>query len=209
MIPTNMTIYKWRSRLERSKGAKKQMEQFLADTEQAIKQTKREIRQHEQAIEIVKEVGLKTQQTLQFHISNTVSMALTSVFEDAYEMLVEFVQRRGKTECDLLFGRGDSQINPLSASGGGAVDVASFALRVASWSMQTPRTRNVLLLDEPFKNVSEGLLPKASELLKQVSEQLGLQIIMVAHSDTLIESADNIIQIQYQNRQSRQVKEKK
>jgi DNA repair exonuclease SbcCD ATPase subunit len=195
--------------LERHKGAKAQVERYISETEQALKQIKRNARQHEQAIEIVKEVGLKTQQTLQFHISNTVSMALSSVFDDAYEMVVEFVQRRGKTECDLLFGRGDNQVNPLSASGGGAVDVASFALRVASWSMQLPRTRNVLLLDEPFKNVSEGLLPKASELLKQVSEQLGLQIIMVTHSDTLIESADNIIQIQYRNRQSKQVKEKK
>jgi len=195
--------------LERHKGAKAQVERYISETEQALKQTKRNARQHEQAIEIVKEVGLKTQQTLQFHISNTVSMALSSVFDDAYEMVVEFVQRRGKTECDLLFGRGDNQVNPLSASGGGAVDVASFALRIASWSMQLPRTRNVLLLDEPFKNVSEGLLPKASELLKQVSEQLGLQIIMVTHSDTLIESADNIIQIQYRNRQSKQVKEKK
>ncbi len=198
-----------RSMLERHKGAKAQVERYISETEQALKQTKRNARQHEQAIEIVKEVGLKTQQTLQFHISNTVSMALSSVFDDAYEMVVEFVQRRGKTECDLLFGRGDNQVNPLSASGGGAVDVASFALRIASWSMQLPRTRNVLLLDEPFKNVSEGLLPKASELLKQVSEQLGLQIIMVTHSDTLIESADNIIQIQYRNRQSKQVKEKK
>lgn len=195
--------------LERHKGAKAQVERYISETEQALKQIKRNARQHEQAIEIVKEVGLKTQQTLQFHISNTVSMALSSVFDDAYEMVVEFVQRRGKTECDLLFGRGDNQVNPLSASGGGAVDVASFALRVASWSMQLPRTRNVLLLDEPFKNVSEGLLPKASELLKQVSEQLGLQIIMVTHSDTLIESADNIIHIQYRNRQSKQVKEKK
>lgn len=206
---TKNRLKEMRSMLERHKGAKAQVERYISETEQALKQIKRNARQHEQAIEIVKEVGLKTQQTLQFHISNTVSMALSSVFDDAYEMVVEFVQRRGKTECDLLFGRGDNQVNPLSASGGGAVDVASFALRVASWSMQLPRTRNVLLLDEPFKNVSEGLLPKASELLKQVSEQLGLQIIMVTHSDTLIESADNIIQIQYRNRQSKQVKEKK
>lgn len=193
--------------LERHKGAKAQVERYISETEQALKQTKRNARQHEQAIEIVKEVGLKTQQTLQFHISNTVSMALSSVFDDAYEMVVEFVQRRGKTECDLLFGRGDNQVNPLSASGGGAVDVASFALRVASWSMQLPRTRNVLLLDEPFKNVSEGYLPKASELLKQISEQLNLQIIMVTHSDTLIDSADNIIKIQNKNRQSKHIKE--
>ncbi len=196
-----------RSKLEQFKGKKAQIEQYLEEAKKSAIETKRSIRQHEQAIEIVKQVGLQTQQTLQFHISNTVSMALSSVFDDAYEMIVEFVQRRGKTECDLLFGKGKNTIDPLSASGGGAVDVASFALRVASWSMQMPRTRNVLLLDEPFKNVSEGYLPKASELLKQISEQLNLQIIMVTHSDTLIDSADNIIKIQNKNRQSKHIKE--
>ena len=191
-------VRKLRIQLERLKGQKEQIEQSLQNATQGLKETKREIRKHEQAIEVVKKVGLKTQQSLQYHISDTVSMALNSVFDDPYTMSVEFVERRGKTECDLLFQRGNQFIDPLSASGGGAVDVASFALRVASWSMQFPKTRNVLLLDEPFKNLSEGLLPKASEMLKQVSDKLGLQTIMITHSEALIESADKVFQIQKQ-----------
>lgn len=195
-------VRKLRIQLERLKGQKEQIEQSLQNATQGLKETKREIRKHEQAIEVVKKVGLKTQQSLQYHISDTVSMALNSVFDDPYTMSVEFVERRGKTECDLLFQRGNQFIDPLSASGGGAVDVASFALRVASWSMQFPKTRNVLLLDEPFKNLSEGLLPKASEMLKQVSDKLGLQTIMITHSEALIESADKVFQIQNRKRHS-------
>lgn len=195
-------IRKLRIQLERLKGKKEQLEQSLEAAKETLKETKQEIRKHEQAIAIVKEVGLKTQQSLQYHIADTVSMALDSVFDDPYEMIVEFVQRRGKTECDLMFKRGNQIVDPLSASGGGAVDVASFALRVASWSMQQPKTRNVLLLDEPFKNLSEGLLPKASEMLKQVSDKLGLQIIMITHSDALIESADKVFQVQNKKRRS-------
>ncbi len=195
-------IRKLRIQLERLKGHKEQLEQSLETAKQGLAETHREIRKHEQAIAVVKEVGLKTQQSLQYHIADTVSMALDSVFDDPYSMLVEFVQRRGKTECDLMFQRGKQVIDPLSASGGGAVDVASFALRVASWSMQRPKTRNVLLLDEPFKNLSEGLLPKASEMLKQVSDKLGLQIVMITHSDALIESADKVFQIQNRKRRS-------
>lgn len=195
-------IRKLRIQLERLKGKKEQLEQSLEAAKETLKETKQEIRKHEQAIAVVKEVGLKTQQSLQYHIADTVSMALDSVFDDPYEMMVEFVQRRGKTECDLMFKRGNQIVDPLSASGGGAVDVASFALRVASWSMQQPKTRNVLLLDEPFKNLSEGLLPKASEMLKQVSDKLRLQIIMITHSDALIESADKVFQVQNKKRRS-------
>ncbi|MFA5432341.1 MAG: hypothetical protein WC319_05645 [Candidatus Paceibacterota bacterium] len=195
-------LRKQQSRLDRIKGKKEHLERLLKDAKQTLKETKQEIRRHEQALIVVKEVGLRTQQSLQYHIADTVSMALESVFNDPYLMSVEFVQRRGKTECDLSFKRGRNVIDPLSASGGGAVDVASFALRVASWSMQQPRTRNVLFLDEPFKNLSEGLLPKASEMLKQVSSKLGLQIVMITHEDALIESADKVFQIQNKKRRS-------
>ncbi len=195
-------LRKLQSQLDRAKGKQEHIQQMLGDASQKLKETKQDIRRHEQAMVVVKEVGLKTQQTLQYHIADTVSMALDSVFPDPYTMSVEFVQRRGKTECDLFFERGKNSIDPLSASGGGAVDVASFALRVASWSMQYPRTRNVLLLDEPFKNLSEGLLPKASEMLKQVSSKLGLQIVMITHETALIESADKVFEIRNKKRRS-------
>ena len=198
----NSDVQLLRNKLEQFKGKKEQLENSLQKAQKELEETKQAIRNHEQALEIVKEVGLKTQQSLQFHIAGIVTMALDSVFEDPYEMQVEFVQRRGKTECDLFFKKGEDIINPLSASGGGAVDVASFALRVASWSMQLPKTRNTLLLDEPFKNLSEELLPKAGEMLKRISQQLGIQIIMVTHSDTLIESADRVFKVRNADRKS-------
>src|SRR5690606_3364099 len=108
-------IRQLRIQLERLKGQKEQLEQSLETAKQGLAETHREIRKHEQAIAVVKEVGLKTQQSLQYHIADTVSMALDSVFDDPYSMLVEFVQRRGKTECDLMFQRGKQVIDPLSA----------------------------------------------------------------------------------------------
>lgn len=183
-------IQQLRNSLERQKGQRDQIKQMIRETKEKIKEKKHDLRQHEQAREIIKEIGLKTQQQLQYHISDITSLALEAVFDDPYELVAEFVQRRNKTECDLYFLRNDVRVDPLSASGGGAIDVASFALRIASWSMQRPRSRNVLILDEPFHWVSNDLKPKASELLKQVSEKLNLQLIMITHSELLTQSAD-------------------
>ena len=94
----------------------------------------------------------------------------------------------------MYFARDGIKVDPLTASGGGAVDIASFALRVASWSMQLKRSRPILLLDEPFRYVSADLLPKASAMLKEVSVKLGLQIIMVTHSEELMAEADKIFE---------------
>jgi len=188
-------IQNLRNALEQMKGKRDQIQHGIDNAEQFIKEKKKDLRRHEQAREIIREVGLKTQQQLQFHISDITSLALEAVFDNPYKLITEFIQRRNKTECDLYFERDGNRVDPLSASGGGAVDVASFALRVASWSKQRPRSRNVLILDEPFRYLSSDLLPKASEMLNQISKKLKLQIIMVTHAEELIENADRVFEV--------------
>jgi len=184
-----------RSRVEQLKGRRAQIRGSIMDVRRKRRVDKKALENYENAREVIREVGLKTQSQLSYHIGDVTSLALDSVFPDAYELLAEFVQRRNRTECDLLFQRDGLKIDPLSAAGGGAVDVASFAIRVASWSMQHPRSRNVLLLDEPFKHLSSALLLRAKDMLRQISEKLGVQIIFITHSEQLAEDADKIYRV--------------
>jgi len=184
-----------RSKLDQLKGKKAHIEQSLIQAKETVKERKRDLKRHELALDIIRGAALATQQQLQFHISDIVSSALDTVFDDPYEMVVEFVQRRNKTECDLSFKKGDLLLDPLSASGCGAVDIASFALRVASWTMRKPRSRNVIILDEPFKHLSVNLLPQAGELLKKICDEMNVQIIMVTHSEELVDSADKVFRV--------------
>jgi len=184
-----------RNKLEQQKGAKTQIENSLSVLQIELKEKKRTLIRHEQAREIVREVGLKTQQQLQFHIEDVVSMALDAVFPDPYKFTIDFVQRRNKTECDLYFVRDGNKVDPLTASGVGAVDVAAFALRIASWSMMQPRTRNTIILDEPFRFLSENYQEQASIMLKEISQKLGIQFILVTHEQTLTEAADKVFEV--------------
>jgi len=198
-----MNIQQLRNRLEQQKGQRNQIEKSIVSAKQNAKESKRDLRRHEQAREVIREVGLKTQQQLSFHISDITSLALEAVFDNPYELVVEFVQRRNKTECDLYFSRNANRVEPLSASGVGTVDVAAFALRVASWSMSHPKSRNVLILDEPFKHLKgrESNL-RVLEMIKQVSEKLNFQIIMVSDEriprEDIVEAADKIFDLKLQ-----------
>ena len=184
-----------RNFLERQKGAKTQLETSLTDLQIQLDDKKRSLVRHEQAREIVREVGLKTQQQISFHISDITSLALEAVFPDPYELKVDFVQRRNKTECDLLFVRDGNEIDPITASGVGAIDVAAFALRIASWSIMISHTRNTIIIDEPFKFLSTNYQEQASMMIKEISEKLGLQFIVVTHSEILSSCADKVFQV--------------
>lgn len=189
------SIEQLRTTLERRKGKKEQVSQMLEETQAKLVDLRKQAIRHENAREIIREVGIQTQQQLSFHISDITSLALDAVFDNAYELKVDFVQRRNKTECDLLFVRDGQELDPLSASGGGAVDVAAFALRIASWSMQNPKSRPVIILDEPLRFLSEGHQEKASQMIKEISQKLGIQFIVITHNKTLTTYADKVFEV--------------
>lgn len=193
-----------RNEVEQRKGRKIQIEQTILLTEQGLKEKQKDLRRHEEAREIIRAVGLEMQKTLQYHISEITSLALDAVFENPYKLVAEFVQRRNKTECDLYFTRGENRLDPLSSTGVGAVDVAAFALRVASWSMLFPKPINTLVLDEPFKHLKgEEANKRVLDMIKEISQKLNLQILMVSDErisrEQIIESADKVFEVSIKN----------
>lgn len=139
------------------------------------------LRECEDAKAIVRLVALQTQQQLQFELSDCVTNAQSDVFPDQhYAFDVEFVEKRGTTECVLSFVRDGGKIDPLAASGYGPVDIAAFALRAVCWAM-SKKTRPVFVLDEPFKHLKgEDANRRAIKLMSMLSKELGIQIITVS-----------------------------
>jgi DNA repair exonuclease SbcCD ATPase subunit len=189
------TIQQYRQKVEQLKGKRTHIEERMSTLLQEKKQQSKKLHVYEQAKEVIREVGMRTQEKLQYHISDITSLALEAVFPDPYKLEVEFVQRRNKTECDIYFSRGDSRVDPLTASGGGAVDVAAFALRIASWSLRKPHTIPTIILDEPMRFVSEDLQEQASMMLKEISEKLGIQFIIVTHEQTIAAYSDKVFTV--------------
>lgn len=140
-----------------------------------------------------------TQTQLSAQISNIVSNALAAVFEEPYKFVVEFVTRRNSTECDLWFEKNGKRRKPLESCGYGAADIASLALRVAYWKLDG-EARNVLVLDEPTRNLDVTKQPLASMMIKNLSKMKGgLQFIIVTHQKALAESADRQFNVVKEN----------
>lgn len=151
----------------------------------------------EKARVIVQNVANEVQKDLEYRITNIVSVALASVFENPYEFKVSFVTRRNQTECDMLFVRDGNECDPMESSGGGAIDIASLALRMAVWSIK--KTRAIQILDEPCKFLSRDMQSKASEMIKELSDKLGIQMIIVSHISEMIEAADRVFSVENKN----------
>lgn len=197
------------SRLDSAKGKQQALRKLLDDEKASLNVAEKDSTASHTGQIILQESAKLTQEQLEYRISKLVTLAMESVFDDPYEISLDFAESRGKTGAQISFLRGDNILDPVMETGGGAVDVAAFGLQISLWTLQSPGTRNLLILDEPLKWLKGGGLPdKGAEMLRQISHKLGLQILMVSHSPELIEHADRVFTVT-QNKKISVVKQEK
>ena len=183
----------YRAKLDKIKAQRELLAKQLTNKQELLGTTKQEIIDVEEATVFIQEVAMATQGLLKVQIEDVVSLALESILDDPYTFELEFVRSGSKTECNLWFVRDGQRVNPVDDTGGGAVDIAAFAIRVALRSIGA--TDNVLVFDEPFRFVSANYRDRVAELVQKLSSRLGLQIIMVTHEPSLVQHSDNVITV--------------
>ncbi len=165
----------------------------LDNCQQDIVNAEEELIACEEAQGIAQVVAQQVQQEAHNQIAGVVTKCLEAVFDEPYEFKIHFEKKRGRTEASLIFERDGLEIDPLTASGGGVVDVAAFALRLSCIMLSKPTLRRVLIMDEPFKFISDEFKERVRILLETLSKDMGVQFIMVTHIDEL--KTGNIIEV--------------
>lgn len=189
-------IQELKSYIEKKIGQKEQIESQISDCINRIKVEESELEIIRKAKAIIQKVAKDTQDNFSIKIDKIVCLALDSVFSDyPFDFKSRFEIKRGKTECNLLLVSGDKEIVPRTGSGG-ICDVIAFALRMSVYSLNKNKLRNVLIFDEPIKNINDKTREthkKIAEMIKITSEIIGCQKIIVTLIPEILDVADNVI----------------
>lgn len=152
---------------------------------------------YEKFKEILFTLSAENQTKIKEYIEHIVTLALKSVMGDSYSFELDFdTTKRGQSEVHFFINDGINRLEPRDdTTGYGIVDICDFALRLIFLSMED--VEPILILDEPFKNVSPKYLQNTGKMLSEISKMLGIQIIAPTNiaSEEFIELADNIIYI--------------
>jgi DNA repair exonuclease SbcCD ATPase subunit len=153
-----------------------------------------ELKSYDASIIILQSLAGSLQNNVKDKIISIVQKALDATFPGMF-FDIEFVTRRDKTECDLLCtdAYGNKQ-DILTGCGGGLKQIISFALRVAVWSLDK-KASPVILLDEPMTFVSEGMRQLGADLITTLSKDLGIQFIVVSHTQEVIAAGTCIYKV--------------
>ena len=148
-----------------------------------------------QAGDVLNAAILATQQQVRGYLEKVVTSALQAVYGEDHGFHLDYEIRRNQPEITPWIVRGDEQYSPREEVGGGVLDVAALALRMAMWSLMDPRPAPVFLLDEPGKFVSRDKQADFGRMLREISKALGVQILMVSHSTDIIGQADKAYEV--------------
>ncbi len=179
-----MIVEDYKSKIHDLNARKNLLEDKLAEEKKDAEEAIVLLETSQEAQKTIQIIAQTIQQQAHQKISEIVSKCLDAVFDDPYELKIDFQQKRGKTEAKLLLVRDGVELDdPLNASGGGVIDVAAFALRIACLCLTKPQKRRLIVLDEPFKFVSQEYRHRLVRMLKALSDDMKIQFLIVTHLD--------------------------
>jgi len=136
----------------------------------------------QEARDIVVAVGVMAQEEVKHVVEGLVTKTIQPIWGDEYRFEMENKVNRKMPETHLfVVKRGIRFPVREDNSGLGLKDVVSFALRVVSWVLSSPRPRPVFILDEPGKYISPDKMVLFGEMIFELSKSFGLQFLVVTH----------------------------
>lgn len=168
--------------------------------EDKLKKLKREIKAQEEARMILQDLGEKHQREFVEVVEWLATSAISSVFSDRdFEFKLDIQKKRNKLEIEPIIKENELYYG-IKDMGNGILPIIGVALRVILWHILSKKTRPIFFLDEPIKGSLGGeLLTKAFQVYKELSESLGIQIILITHYREIIDFADTAYLVNYEN----------
>ena len=139
-----------------------------------------------------KAAGL-VQDSLAEKFSGIVSRALATVFDEPMKFVIEFVERRNVSECDLWIEQNGERYDILRSTGGGVADVCSVCLQMAFVLLSD--VDRVLIVDEIARHVDSEAQDRFAAVLSELCKELGFTILTVTHAPAFQEVADRVFHV--------------
>jgi len=171
------------------------------DQKKTLYKLKRNLSSCIEAHAFLAEVQKSLEITIKDYIELLMTLALQSVFGPQYNFFLEFKSSKMGTVCVPIIEEYGEPLNAEDDMGGTIIDIISFVFRPVLWALRMPKSRNLFILDEPFRFCGE-MSKEAGKILKELSHELNFQVIMVTHNKNLMESCDRVWEIKKPKRVS-------
>ena len=162
----------------------------LASHQKELLVNQNELKRFVEAKALIQKVSNDMNDLISFGLVDITQAMLDSVFPSEYKVKIDFTMKNNRTHVDIYLDMDGEKIYPLDQDGGGVANIMELGLRLAS--LELGHTRRTIVLDQPLKDLSREFMPIGASILKKISKDLNLQLIMINHAPELMEIADKM-----------------
>ena len=184
-----------RSKVDQDVGRAKSLKSQADSLAVEIKELQEKKDSFEKAAAVLASIGEERQAQAQTQVEQLVTRGLQTVFGEEYGFRIEQTTTANRPEVNFLVKSvtEDGKVietDVLSSRGGGLAAVVGFLLRVVIMLLSKKSQESVIFLDETFGMLSAEYEGRMAEFLKKISDETGITIVMVTHSDAYSDLAD-------------------
>lgn len=167
------------------------LKQRKSTIEKGLSQLESDILRDNNAIQFLFEFSEFTRSLIKSKIESITNLALKATFPDK-EIIFKIVPNKNKKGLFYKpYVETNGCITPLDdCKGGGVLDIVSVCLRISYLRLFKGVLEQTLILDEPFKNLDKMRLELAINWLSSISTEMGIQLIIITHIQSLINSSN-------------------
>lgn len=129
------------------------------------------------------------QRVLRDKVEALVTAGLQTIFGSDYYFSIEVKTLRGQAAMEFTVRKRQLIRDPLDSHGGGLVNIVSMVLRLVIVAL-TPGLSRVVVLDEPFAQLSQSYVEGVSLFIRELVDTTGIQLLIVSHEAEIAAVAD-------------------
>lgn len=173
-----------------AQGQKKYLESRISELESETDSLLDKVKTLDEACAFISNFADSRELLIHRHLEDIVSQGLQDIFDEDLRLKVEqkIVGKRVEVKFKLISQYNDQEVETdiLASRGGGVAAVCGFLLRVVMLLLLNKEygTRKLLLLDESFAAVSTDYRENVAQLLEDLADEYGVEIIHVTHDST-------------------------
>ena len=142
--------------------------------------------------ELFKSLGGQSQEELLSKVEKFVSYGLSTIFGEDYQFVAELNVEGKDLKVEFYVRTRDLATSVTTAKGGGVAEVVSILLQLFFVVALGDKFAPFVLMDTAMLHISPEYHAKVSALLKELSDKLNLQIVLIANVNEYGAYADKV-----------------
>jgi len=150
---------------------------------------------HDSALVVLQELESAWRGKYEDALAALGGQSLSTIWEKPIGVKLETTIKRGVANLDIVLVKEGKKVRIKGGSGGSVAQVLGATLAIIVTLSSSPALRPLLVWDEPFNMVAAAQRPALCAVLRELTNRLGLQFLMSAHEDELMDAADTAYNI--------------